>query len=345
MNDAVHVIRDSGANLEGIVAFVGNVAFAEGEGDWVGVRLTGSSAGKGKNDGSVQSQRYFKCPENCGLFVRPLSLQKRRLTRLEELRLRRELASSGISSVAGTTTPARAPTAASTTPPRSTAGSGTTTPAGRQSRLDELRQRREAIVNERETSSVQEASQQLIDDLKKQLKEKDEALLAVNETLSRAEKELSTAKEDAKNLSSEKDDLLQALKDQPPPASSGGNDPTSEPPPVTNTWAREQQMLENEVMKSEEKNQTLTKQMEKQKSEHSTEVTQLRSESLAYKNELQALTEQTQQRGVSDTSHYKEKAKLQAQIAALTREVQDMKNEKVDLESTVEDLALDKGMF
>ena len=73
LNDPVYVNRD-GKRMEGIVAFTGSVAFADGD-DWVGVRLTGSSAGKGKNDGSVKGQSYFKCPTNCGSFVRSSALE------------------------------------------------------------------------------------------------------------------------------------------------------------------------------------------------------------------------------------------------------------------------------
>lgn len=39
-----------------------------GEGTWLGVELRKP---KGKNDGSVQGKRYFTCPPNCGLIVKP----------------------------------------------------------------------------------------------------------------------------------------------------------------------------------------------------------------------------------------------------------------------------------
>jgi hypothetical protein len=51
VNDPVHVNREN-RQLEGVVAFLGSVDFADGD-DWVGVRLTGSSVGLGKNDGTV----------------------------------------------------------------------------------------------------------------------------------------------------------------------------------------------------------------------------------------------------------------------------------------------------
>ena len=52
-----------------IVQFIGNTHFAAG--DWVGVELEN---GSGKNDGEVQGQRYFDCPENHGMFVRPAAI-------------------------------------------------------------------------------------------------------------------------------------------------------------------------------------------------------------------------------------------------------------------------------
>lgn len=49
-----------------IVRFVGQTSFAPG--DWIGVEL---ETPQGKNDGSVQGERYFNCPPQRGMFVRP----------------------------------------------------------------------------------------------------------------------------------------------------------------------------------------------------------------------------------------------------------------------------------
>lgn len=51
------------------VRFIGQAAFAAG--DWVGIELDESS---GKNDGSVQGDRYFDCPMGRGMFVRPAAV-------------------------------------------------------------------------------------------------------------------------------------------------------------------------------------------------------------------------------------------------------------------------------
>ena len=54
---------------KGIVRFVGQTYFAPG--DWVGVELDDDT---GKNDGSVQGERYFDCAMGHGMFVRPATI-------------------------------------------------------------------------------------------------------------------------------------------------------------------------------------------------------------------------------------------------------------------------------
>lgn len=48
------------------VRFVGPTHFAAG--DWIGVELDDAT---GKNDGSVQGERYFDCEHGFGMFIRP----------------------------------------------------------------------------------------------------------------------------------------------------------------------------------------------------------------------------------------------------------------------------------
>lgn len=52
-----------------IVRFVGQTHFAASE--WVGVELEDDT---GKNDGSVQGERYFDCPAGRGMFIRPAAV-------------------------------------------------------------------------------------------------------------------------------------------------------------------------------------------------------------------------------------------------------------------------------
>jgi dynactin 1 len=49
-----------------ILQYTGNTHFAPG--DWLGVVLDDAT---GKNDGSVQGQRYFECRPGHGMFLRP----------------------------------------------------------------------------------------------------------------------------------------------------------------------------------------------------------------------------------------------------------------------------------
>lgn len=89
INDAVYISQPHQQNqLQGVVLFVGQVDFASGK--WVGVRLTGNSVGEGNTDGEVSGKRYFSSDVNCGVFVRPDQVTKRKLNRIEELRLKRE---------------------------------------------------------------------------------------------------------------------------------------------------------------------------------------------------------------------------------------------------------------
>ncbi|KAJ4306698.1 Dynactin, 150 kDa isoform [Collariella sp. IMI 366227] len=50
----------------GTIRYVGQTAFAQG--DWVGIELDDAT---GKNDGTVQGERYFDCEMGYGMFVRP----------------------------------------------------------------------------------------------------------------------------------------------------------------------------------------------------------------------------------------------------------------------------------
>lgn len=54
---------------QGVIRYIGNAAFATGA--WLGLELPED---KGKNDGSVNGERYFQCQPGFGIFVRPESI-------------------------------------------------------------------------------------------------------------------------------------------------------------------------------------------------------------------------------------------------------------------------------
>lgn len=53
------------------IRFLGTTHFAEGE--WVGIELEDTS---GKNDGSVQGERYFECDMGHGMFLREAGIAR-----------------------------------------------------------------------------------------------------------------------------------------------------------------------------------------------------------------------------------------------------------------------------
>jgi len=51
------------------IRFIGTTHFAPG--DWIGIELDEPT---GKNDGSVQGERYFECEQGYGMFIRPTAV-------------------------------------------------------------------------------------------------------------------------------------------------------------------------------------------------------------------------------------------------------------------------------
>jgi dynactin 1 len=72
------------------------------------------------------------------------------------------------------------------------------------------------------------------------------------------------------------------------------------------------------------------------------DLTRARAEATSYQNQLRVNNEQQDQRGTSDAIHYKERAKLTADISALKRRVEQLDQDKLDLEAAIEDMTLDK---
>jgi hypothetical protein len=164
--------------LEGIILHHGTVKFSSG--NWIGIRLTGSSVGKGKNDGSVEGVKYFNAPDKGGLFMKEEKataggLEKRTLTKLEEMRLLREVpelkadkaaAAGSTGSASSRATRASAGSAKSAVSPvrtrsRTSTGAASSTASDTpknddavSDRLKEIRAKREALTKERKAIST-----------------------------------------------------------------------------------------------------------------------------------------------------------------------------------------------
>jgi CAP-Gly domain len=454
INDPVTVNIDAargGTSLEGIVAYQGSVPELGDDTDesthntgvvvaaWIGVRLTGKSVGQGTNSGSIAAVNsgggdddgatpkvYFDCPSNCGVFVRPSQVSKRTLNRLEELRLRRELASSaatasttataGSSTAPAVTTASSTSTntattssggtsaasaaAAATTPPRSATPAGprespkvvvgsaaTTLPAATAptvsaaTRLEEIRLRREALLaakqhNEsigspspiatapvssvrvsspspRETSvpstitsgdAVNEELKAQMTTLATQLKAKEEEARALLDRLAAMERE---NMEQAQRVTVLQEKLDKTL---------------ASPQPETPTKALLQKSVEevhqensrlqmahdetkDRLDKATQQLSLLNNQLVAAQQSRDTaldEATQARSQVTVLQNQMQAASDQSELRSGADAAHYKERAKLTADLSALRRKVEQLEADKLELEATIEDVTLDK---
>ncbi|KAL7291348.1 hypothetical protein TKK_0014946 [Trichogramma kaykai] len=89
-------VEIAGKDCQGVIAYVGHPAFAAGK--WIGVIL---DEPKGRNNGTIKGQFYFKCPDNHGMFVR-----QTQLIMLDDAGNRQDSASPALSaSASGQTTP------------------------------------------------------------------------------------------------------------------------------------------------------------------------------------------------------------------------------------------------
>ncbi|ORX40158.1 dynein associated protein-domain-containing protein [Kockovaella imperatae] len=108
----------------GYVRWTGaNPGFAAGK--WVGVELLEPS---GKNDGSVQGQRYFDCKPKHGVFVRPSQVQILELPRTSTSRAGSRLGDTGSGSISSIQSRATSPQKTSASGLRPTSGANTPQP-------------------------------------------------------------------------------------------------------------------------------------------------------------------------------------------------------------------------
>ena len=393
-NDPVYVEREN-QQLEGVVAYVGAVKFASGH-DWVGIRLTGSSAGMGKNDGTVKGERYFATDRNCGVFVRRSHVSRRTLTRLEELRLKRELAkqtSSASGKSSSTPTPRRstqtasassaaaaASTPAATTatpssgsPIRRTASSSSIASSGsasKKSRLEELRERRAALAEKQaaldtsrpmspatasdqddpKVAALEDRIRNLEDKLTEAVEqnhEKAEKLKAKEEENASLQQSLSKAEQDIHELKQTVDQVKQDMAKAPTVqvSSSKVQDQLSKAFEDVRSLENDKGELEDSLAKLQDQNARLQQDLTREREGRANDAETLRTatnDAATLQRELDALKDQAASRGASDVSHYKEKAKLQAEMAAMKREIEKLEGEKIDMEAMMEELTLDK---
>lgn len=406
LNDPVFVRwspdgESTSKDLEGIVAYKGAVAgFAD---PMMGIRLTGKSIGQGQHDGTVENERYFEAPALCGIFAIPNAVRSRNLTKLEELRLRRELAAASTSTPAATTTtmtPSRstAMQAVSTTTPaveasapstistsssktdNAAAAATTSNASTMMSRIEELRQRRAALQQSRKdegeagglssplktaftpraaststtgsfapriaTSKEVEALKQQLEDVQNQLQQAQQETTALQAQLAESQDQLQQSQHEVSDLQTK---LLHKERRTP--------EKTKTITTASTQISIEELQGQNLRLQSEkdeliDRLEELTHDLAELKQdkdrlsrshdELSSQLVQVRAEASGFQQELQSISQKSNQRIASDASHYKERAKLQAEIAALQRKIQDLQTERVDFETTIEDLTLDK---
>ena len=393
LNDPVHVERES-QQLEGLIAYIGLVQFSDSC-DWVGVRLTGASVGLGKNDGSVKGERYFQCGPNNGVFVRSSNLTKRTLTRLDELRLKRELAKVNAGIPTGVASPSIPSTSNSVSTPRK--GSATkrsevslrpppsttktvSTPlvapatTSQKSKLEELRERR-AALDAAKTLATQPADmtrptsptapdsvnhdgdnpvdfkisslQGQLKDTQQQLSETSERLKVKEEENSSLQQILSKVEQDLHDAFKKVDEATSAI---PPPLTIGISDAALQDERTQTTDAlhllqqkSRGQCDELDQMKVELS--SLKMDLEREREGRASDVrdlTNTKSELSILQHEVQAMSDQNTVRSTSDATHYKERAKLQAELGAMKRTIEALEAEKTEMEGDIEELTMDK---
>lgn len=376
VNDPVHVDSD-GSKLDGVVAFIGSVSFAAGD-DWVGVRLIGGSVGKGNNDGSVDGVSYFDCPSNCGMFVKSSDVTKRVFSsRLEELRFRREFATTATAA----STPVKETLKDTGVKPSTTPGgasAGGTGISSAKSKLAELQQRRLALERRKDTAAAERTasldrassgghavdtpaetetggqtkeSTELL--LEPKIQELTENLNKCNATIESLRDQLASAQSDANTSKSRVEELEQelatAIQNRTTAVTIVKDDPDSqgkweELQSQISLLANEGADLRDQLKQNTSQLVTLRKELDQERKQHSAdldELTKVRSLVASYENELQVRSEQVTHRGAADASHYKEKAKLQAEFAAFQRKIEQLEREKLELETNLEELTLD----
>ena len=353
----------SGKKLEGVIAHI--------EEDRLGVRLTGPSVGQGEHDG----EGLFAAPPMSGLWVQPSDVTARSLTRLEELRLRRELGRAATTAGSSTTTASstvstprtsRVPTS---TPPRSSSSSSGPTASTTRSRLEELRARRQASQQETtrtpvastpppasESATTTTASEEAADEvasLRQQLTQTQqektkyqEQAESLQQTLATVQADQAASQQQVQTLQQEMQ-ALQTKYDQALASQSLRSSSTA----VTEDMQEEINALHRAKSEAQDNYETarqrvnqlesMLKTVQEQHEAASDELVQLRAQVRTLQSQQQQSVADEASKAVT-TEQYKERAKRQAQEAAHQRAAQAWQDEKVQLEGNIEELVLDK---
>ena len=110
---------------------------------------------------------------------------------------------------------------------------------------------------------------------------------------------------------------------------------------TVNEWKDRLEAAERELAIAQ--SQLASQEQQQKAQQQELELTRARAAATSHQNQLQAAAaDQTEQRGTSDAAHYKERAKLQADVSALKRKVEQLQQGHMELEATIEDVTLDK---
>jgi predicted nucleic acid-binding Zn-ribbon protein len=112
---------------------------------------------------------------------------------------------------------------------------------------------------------------------------------------------------------------------------------------------REKDGLEDSLSTTQRQISSLHHELERERESHNEdmynlrkEITEARSQASTFEKELTQTTEKTALRDDKNVSHYKERAKLQAELLAWQRKVKELEKDKTEADNAFENLTLDK---
>ncbi|GMH72842.1 hypothetical protein TrST_g8689 [Triparma strigata] len=330
--------------VQGVVMFVGAVEFAAGD-DWVGIRLTTGSLGLGKNDGSVSGKKYFEAGQDKnGIFVRSSQVKRREgMSRLDELKLKREIAAFDPNERRTSTSSAAGVNTASSSTSHST------------SRLDALRAKRASLTQKKDGTIVggdHAVAEQLTSQIMK-LKKSLQDVKDDNEALRRVAEMQKEKMQEAKKEKEELESALREFRDSSRRNSltpqKGEGTPSKIPNAVRRmslnastgvskeAHAALKEELE-EMTKKYEDSDTQVKWYQKENEKTSSMLSSRTTECSVIQKNLESLKSSRRDSVAKDA---KTSASLQATVNSLTRKNQDLEAKNEENKERMETLTLD----